>query len=74
MITVQGGVFRVKNETLYLYILFWLFVVVVAVAVVFDKKNVFTIIKFLQQNINQSKTGIGEKNLTVELYVKYRIR
>ena len=31
------------------------------------------IIKFLQQNINQSETGTGDKKLSVELYATKRL-
>ena len=65
-VTGQWGDFRVKNATLCLHILFldWLF---------FIKQNFFFFfwwfIKFPQHNIYHSKTGVGDKKLSVELYV-----
>ena len=73
--TGQWGEFIVKNAILCLHKLFEHF------AVVFHQKmHVFIFylvyflfwwnIKFLQQNINQSETVIGDKELSVERYVK----
>ena len=69
-ITGQFGVIRVKNDTFCLYVLFWHFLMF------FIKEFVFLSLSFLffdevsnfRNNINQSKTGIGDKKLSVELY------
>ena len=69
-ITSQWHKFRVKNATLCLHILFWHFFVA------FTKICVFVIFIFSgwsmkspQQNINQSKTAVGDKKLSEGLYV-----
>ena len=60
-ITGQWGEFTVKNATLYLHLLSWHFFVV--------SFFFWWSIEFTQQNINQWETEIGDKKLSVELYV-----
>ena len=73
-ITGQWGEFTVKNASLYWDILSW------GSFYCFHQKIVFIIfvsfwwsIEFLQYNTNQSETGIGDKKLSVELYVIFVI-
>ena len=70
-ITGHWGRFRVKNATSHLHTLSWHFFCH------FSSENLYFYhfhflfwwsIEFPQQNINQSETRIGGKNLSVELY------
>ena len=65
----QWSEFTVKNTTLYLYILSWHFYQKFCVFIIFIPFFDELSIEFPQQNINQSKTGIGGKKFSVELYV-----
>ena len=68
----QWGEFTVKNTTLYLNILsLHFFFVFHQKKLCFYRFHFFFWwnTKFLQQNINQPETGIGDKKLPVELYV-----
>ena len=68
----QWGEFTVKNTTLYLNILsLHFFFVFHQKKLCFYRFHFFFWwnTKFLQQNINQAETGIGDKKLPVELYV-----
>ena len=61
--------------TIYVHFLGIFFVIVVVVVVVFHQKICVFIIfiyffdKYPQQNINKSETGMGDKELSVEVYV-----
>ena len=68
----QWGEFTVKNTTLYLNILsLHFFFCFSSKKLCFYRFHFFFWwnTKFLQQNINQPETGIGDKKLPVELYV-----
>ena len=75
-ITGPWGEFRVISTALYLLILLLLLLFLL---LFFTKRMRFYqfyfffrwSIKFLKQNINQSKTGIGDKKLSVELYGRH---
>ena len=70
-ITGQSDEFAVKNGSIYLHILSSHFFVALITNFVF-LSFLFLIwwsIEFPQQNINQWKTDIGDKKLSVELYV-----
>ena len=65
-ITGQWGEFTVKNASLYWDILSW--------GSFYCFRFLFWwSIEFLQYNTNQSETGIGDKKLSVELYVIFVI-
>ena len=73
----QWDEFPVKNGSYYLHKLSWHFFVIVVVVVVFHQKCVFLSFSFIflisiefpEQNINKSETGLGDKELSVEVYV-----
>ena len=69
-ITSQWGRFRVKNANTCLHILSWHFLLFFSTNLCFLHFHFFLwwSIKFPQQNINQSETGIGGRKLSVELY------
>ena len=71
IITDQWGEFTAKNATLYLHVLSWHFFVVFhqKICVLINFIFFWWSIKFRQQNINQSKARIGDKKLSMELYV-----
>ena len=70
IITDQWGEFAVKNATLNLHVLSWhFFVFHQKICVLINFIFFWWSIKFRQQNINQSEARIGDKKLSVELYV-----
>ena len=68
--TGQRSKFRVKNATICLQILFFLLLLIFIKKLCFYYFDFFfwRSIKFLQQNINQSEAGIGDKKLTMEMH------
>ena len=70
-ITSQWGEFRVNNATLCLHVPFWYFFCFSSKNLCFYHFHFFFwwAIKFPQQSINQLETGIGDKKLSVKLYV-----
>ena len=77
-VTGQWEKFRIKNATLGFQILFSIFVLFfyhkICVFIIFISfyDEVYDEVLdevFLQQNINQSKTRIGDQKLSVELYL-----
>ena len=74
----RWGEFRVNNDTLLCtsgFLAFCFFVVFHQIFVFLSFPFLFLMkIEFLQQNINQSESGIGDKKLSVELYVTCNIQ
>ena len=62
----HGSVGRIQNATLCFPVLCWHVFVVFHIFFSFFK---YQIIKFPQQSINKSETGIGDEKLSVEPYV-----